>query len=90
MTDDDALGVRRTALDPVDGATLIVETPEFHADEEIGVAAYAYDDEVGDIELTLGTDVRTHLTLSPTAARQLADRLLVAADEAAADVDPDA
>jgi len=81
-----SLGVRRTQLDGVDGATLTVETPEHHGDEEISVAAYAYDDEPGDVELILGTDVRIDLTLSPTAARQLADRLAAAADEADADV----
>ena len=82
-----SLGVRRTQLDGVDGAALSVETPELHADEEIAVAAYAYDDEPGGVELTLGTDVRIDLTLSPTAARQLADRLADAAAEASADVD---
>jgi hypothetical protein len=81
-----SLGVRRTQLDGVDGATLTVETPEFHGDGRIGVAAYAYDDEPGDVELTLGTDVRIDLTLSPTAARQLADRLADAAAEADAEV----
>ena len=82
-----SLGVRRTQLDGVGGATLTVETPEFHGDERIAVAAYAYDDEPGEIELIFGTDVRIDLTLSPTAARQLADRLAAAADEAEADVD---
>lgn len=80
------LGVRRTALDGVDGASLTVETPEIHGDEEISVAAYAYDDERGDIELAFGSAVRIGVTLSPTAARQLADRLA----DAAADADADA
>ena len=82
-----ALGVRRTQLDGVGGATLTVETPDVHGDEQISVTAYAYDDEVGVVELELGTDVRVGVALPPTAARQLADRLAAAADEAEADVD---
>jgi hypothetical protein len=79
------LGARRTEHDAVDGAAVSVETPERHTDEEIAVAAFAYDDEVGDVELAFGSAVRIGVTLSPTAARQLADRLADAADAADAD-----
>lgn len=84
---DPALGVRRTQLDAVDGAAVTVETPPSHAAEQIDVSAYAYDDEPGDVELEIGSDIRIGVTLSPAAARQLSERLVAAADEADTEID---
>ena len=82
----DNLGSRHSRLDGVDGAALSVGTPEIFAEESIGVSGFAYDDEQGEVQLTLGSDISIGVWLDPADARALAEQLEVAADEADAEI----
>ena len=70
----DNYGSRHSRLPGVDGAAVSIETPEVIGEEPISVSGYAYDDrDEGQVELTLGGDVRVSVTVDATAARALAD-----------------
>jgi len=81
---EDSLGSRQVTLDGVNGAAVSVKTPNIFTDEQIGVAGYAYDDREGQVQLTLGSEVRVGVTLDASDARELAERIGEAADEAEA------
>jgi len=85
----DNLGSRHSRLDGVDGAALSVDTPEIFSEESIGVSGYAYDDEDGEVELTLGSDISIGVWLDVSDARALAEQLALAADEADAEIGDD-
>ena len=82
----DTLGSRHSRLDGVDGAALSVRTPEIFSEESIGVSGFAYDDEDGEVQLTVGSDVSIGVWLDPEDARTLAEQLALAADEADAEI----
>jgi len=82
----DNLGSRHSRLDGVDGAALSVDTPEIFSEESIAVSGFAYDDEQGSVQLTLGSDISIGVWLDPADARALAEQLALAADEAEADI----
>ena len=82
----DNLGSRHSRLDGVDGAALSVDTPEIFSEESIGVSGFAYDDEDGEVQLTLGSDISIGVWLDVSDARALAEQLALAADEAGAEI----
>ena len=82
----DNLGSRHSRLEGVDGAALSVDTPEIFSEASIGVSGFAYDDEDGEVQLTLGSDISIGVWLDVSDARALAEQLALAADEADAEV----
>jgi len=82
----DNLGSRHSRLDGVHGAAVAVDTPEVFTEESIAVSGFAYDDEQGQVQLTLGSDISIGVWLDPADARALAEQLALAADEAEADI----
>ena len=82
----DTLGSRHSRLDGVDGAALSVDTPEIFSEESIGVSGFAYDDEEGEVQVTLGSDISIGVWLDVSDARALAEQLALAADEADAEI----
>ena len=82
----DNLGSRHSRLDGVDGAALSVDTPEIFSEESIGVSGFAYDDEDGEVQLSLGSDISIGVWLDVSDARALAEQLALAADEADAEI----
>lgn len=83
----DNYGSRHSRLPGVDGASVSIDTPEVVGDEPIAVSGFSYDDEAGDVELTFGDEVRVGVWLSPSDARDLAEQIEIAADEAELEVD---
>ena len=73
-------------LPGVDGAAVSVETPDLFTDETVGVDGFCYDDEPGHVRLTFGTAFRVAVTLEASDARELAEQIDAAADEAEADL----
>jgi len=88
VTTNDRLGSREVSLAGVEGVSTSLDLPPEHYDDDtIGVAGFTYDDEPDVVQLTFGGDVRINVTLSTAGARELADKIATAADEADADLE---
>jgi hypothetical protein len=59
-----------------------VEVPEHYAAEKVSVSGYAYDDEPGEVQLSIGGGVQVGVWIDSDGARELAEQLRIAADEA--------
>ena len=86
VTENETIGSRHVSLAGVGGAGISVRTPELFEDETIAVSAYAYDDEGGQVTLRFGSEVAVGVTLDASDARELAEQIDAAADEAEADL----
>ena len=82
----DDYGSRRSRLPGVDGATMSVDVPEHFAAERVAVSGYAYDDQPGEVELTITGGVGVGVWIDSDGARELAEQLRLAADEADAEI----
>mgnify|MGYP000255788404 CR=1 FL=1 len=82
----DDYGSRRSRLPGVDAATMSVEVPEHYAAEKVSVSGYAYDDQPGEVELSIGGGVQVGVWIDSDGARELAEQLRIAADEADAEI----
>lgn len=78
-----SLGGRHTSHGGVSNVFAHVEVPDPIAEDgTISVCAFAYDDEPGEVQLTLRRGVDLTLSLGPTTARELGETLLDAANDA--------
>lgn len=84
MTDEKVhLGARRRRVGSVDDAYAAVDLLDPAAKEApLDVTAYAFDDEEGQVELTIGEEVSVEIVLAPERARQLAETIATAAADA--------
>ena len=81
------LGSRLTRVGRVDDVFAAVSMPEQPIDgAPLDVTAYAFDDEPGQVQLTLGDGISVEIVLSPGRARELATALVDAATDAEAEV----
>ena len=86
----DDYGSRRSQLPGVDAATMSVELPDHYAAEHVAVSGYAYDDEPGEVQLSIGGGVQVGVWIDSDGARELAEQLRIAADEADEQIGGDA
>ena len=85
---DTHLGTRVAQFEEVSGASARVEVPQPRTDDAtLSVSGETYDDEPGHVVVRLGGGVDVEVALDAAAARQLAETLAAAADEAEADVE---
>ena len=81
------LGSRLTRVGRVEDVFAGVKMPERPIDAApLDVTAYAFDDEPGQVQLTLGDGISVEIVLSPGRARELATALVDAATDAEAEV----
>ena len=85
-TDD--TGARRVRTGHAEDVFAAVDVPNpIMEDGTISVAGYAYDDQEGQVELSIGGGVSVNVVLSPDEGRALADAIAGAVLEAEREVD---
>lgn len=88
VTDESGLGAVQEATGRVGGVFARAEVPDPVADDaELTVQGYAYDDRDGQVQLSVGGGVSLSVVVSSDEARELADAIATAADEADREVE---
>jgi hypothetical protein len=88
VTDPSGLGAVSEQTGAVRDVFARVEVPDpVTEDGDINVAGYAYDDAGGQVEVSIGGGVEVSVVVGPEAARELADAIATAAEEADREVE---